>query len=310
MTGAAFLTGRPRLIRPVLIGFTVLCLADWVLIEDFGFLGGLGTDPNSMIPMALLAIAGYLALAAAPCRAAEPAAAARRRRLADRARLARDRVRPAAVRQSVAAASIQSVAAVGAIGLIILGAAPMAAAQANPVADTDPGAGHRRLQRPAQLSRPRLQPHRPARPDRHAGQPARQGGAADVPRPGVHDGLPADRAGVPPGRPAARRRLPPRRAGRDQLQPLYTQVGYLQAFDRQEGLDRVPNWLYLTGTRAQLQQVWQRYGLPMQILPAGSMIGHGDYAFVIDQHGHMPPGTGLRPRPGHRRPPSRRSPPS
>ena len=40
------------------------------------------------------------------------------------------------MRQSVAAASIQSVASVGAIGLIILGAAPMAAAQANPVADT------------------------------------------------------------------------------------------------------------------------------------------------------------------------------
>ena len=44
----------------------MLCLADWVLIEDLGFLGGLGTDPNSMIPMALLAAAGYLALARAP----------------------------------------------------------------------------------------------------------------------------------------------------------------------------------------------------------------------------------------------------
>ena len=66
VTGAAFLSGRPRLIRPVLIGFTVLCLADWVLIEDLGFLGGLGTDPNSMIPFVLLAAAGYLALARAP----------------------------------------------------------------------------------------------------------------------------------------------------------------------------------------------------------------------------------------------------
>ena len=68
ITGAAFLSGRPRLIRPVLIGFTVLCLADWVLIEDLGFLGGLGTDPNSMIPFALLAAAGYLALARAPAK--------------------------------------------------------------------------------------------------------------------------------------------------------------------------------------------------------------------------------------------------
>ena len=137
VTGAVFLSGRPRLIRPVLIGFTVLCLADWVLIEDFGFLGGLGTDPNSMIPFVLLAVAGYLALARAPAEAAEPAAAgAAGPGWRDRARLARDRVRPQAVRRSVAAASIESVASVGAIGLIVLGAAPMAVAQANPVADT------------------------------------------------------------------------------------------------------------------------------------------------------------------------------
>ena len=53
----------------------MLCLADWVLIEDLGFLGGLGTDPNSMIPFVLLAAAGYLALARVPAEAAEPAAA-------------------------------------------------------------------------------------------------------------------------------------------------------------------------------------------------------------------------------------------
>ena len=38
------------------------CLADWVLIEDLGFLGGVGTDPNSMIPMALIFISGYVAM--------------------------------------------------------------------------------------------------------------------------------------------------------------------------------------------------------------------------------------------------------
>ncbi|MGH3152154.1 MAG: hypothetical protein ACRDOB_15710 [Streptosporangiaceae bacterium] len=74
--GAAFLSDRQWLIRPGLIAFTVLCLADWVLIQDLGFLGGVGTDPNSMIPFILLAWAGYLALTrpAAPDRpAADPA---------------------------------------------------------------------------------------------------------------------------------------------------------------------------------------------------------------------------------------------
>ena len=70
--GVAFLTGRPEVIRPALAAFLLLCLADWVLVEDFGFLGGLGTDPNSMIPLALLAVGGWLALT----RAAEPAAVA------------------------------------------------------------------------------------------------------------------------------------------------------------------------------------------------------------------------------------------
>src|SRR5208283_2747281 len=52
------------------------CLADWVLVQDLGFLGGLGTDPNSMIPMALLFSAGYLALAPAPQEATVPQEAA------------------------------------------------------------------------------------------------------------------------------------------------------------------------------------------------------------------------------------------
>src|SRR5262249_49044958 len=60
LIGAAFLTGRRRLARPALIAFTVLCLAAWVLIEDIGIFGGLGTDPNSMIPFILLAASGYL----------------------------------------------------------------------------------------------------------------------------------------------------------------------------------------------------------------------------------------------------------
>ena len=56
--GAVFLTGRPRLVRYAVWFGMVFCLADWVLVEDFGFLGGLGTDPNSMIPWILLFFGG------------------------------------------------------------------------------------------------------------------------------------------------------------------------------------------------------------------------------------------------------------
>jgi cytochrome oxidase Cu insertion factor (SCO1/SenC/PrrC family) len=289
VTGAVFVTGRPQLIRPVLIGFTLMCVADWVLIEDFGFFGGLGTDPNSMIPMALIAIAGYLALAPVLVTAAEPgqATAAQNASWRDRARLALDRARPAAVRQSVAAASIQSVTSVGAIGLIVLGAAPMAAAQANPVADTI-------LAQAINGSSNQVNYPAPAFSliDQHGrtvtltslrgkvilltflddtcttdcpliAQEFRQAGQL----------LAADTRNV--------------ELVAINYNPVNTQVSYIQAFDRQEGLSGVPNWLYLTGAPSELQQVWHAYGLPVEVLPAGSMIGHGDYAFVIDQVGHM-----------------------
>ena len=81
--------------------------------------------------------------------------------------------------------------------------------------------------------------------------------------------------------------------------PLYTQVSYLQAFDQQEGLNGVRNWKYLTGTPAQLARVWARYGAgPAEVLPAGAMIGHGDYAFVIDKRGHIRRELDFDPGPG------------
>jgi cytochrome oxidase Cu insertion factor (SCO1/SenC/PrrC family) len=81
--------------------------------------------------------------------------------------------------------------------------------------------------------------------------------------------------------------------------PIYTQLSYIQAFDRQERLTGVRNWRFLTAPRSQLQQVWQRYGVPpAEVLPAGSMIGHGDYAFVIDQNGHLRQELGFDTGPG------------
>jgi len=75
--GLAFASARRPLIRPAIIGFALLCLADWVLVQDLGFFGGLGTDPNSMIPFALLAVAGYLALTRVPAALPVPASLAR-----------------------------------------------------------------------------------------------------------------------------------------------------------------------------------------------------------------------------------------
>ena len=298
--GAAFLTGQPRLIRPAVIAFGVLCVADWVLIEDIGLFGGLGTDPNSMIPMALLAAAGYLALARAPAPApaAAPAAGAGAATATVPAMTWTDRLRVAATPRTLASASIRSVASAGAIGIIILGAAPMAAAQANPVADPILAQAINGSSAPVNYPAPAF-----SLTDQHG----RNVTLASLRGKVVLLTFLDDTCSVDCPLIAQEFRQAGQLLGADSRRvelvainynPLYTQVSYIRAFDRQEGLAGVTDWLYLTGTRAQLQQVWHRYGVSVEILPAGSMIGHGDYAFVIDQAGHMRRELGFDTGPG------------
>jgi cytochrome oxidase Cu insertion factor (SCO1/SenC/PrrC family) len=70
------------------------------------------------------------------------------------------------------------------------------------------------------------------------------------------------------------------------LSPAGRSVRSLQAFDQREGLNLVPGWLYLTGTLAQLRQVWHEYGTAAQ-----------DEIYVIDSAGHVRQkyGTGAGP---------------
>ena len=51
-------------------------------------------------------------------------------------------------------------------------------------------------------------------------------------------------------------------------------------------MDKVSNWLYLTGSDSELLDAWNAYGVQVQVEPAGSMIAHSDLAYVIDPTGH------------------------
>jgi cytochrome oxidase Cu insertion factor (SCO1/SenC/PrrC family) len=324
LIGAAFLSGKRRLVRPAVIAFVVLCLADWVLIEDFGFFGGLGTDPNSMIPFALLAVSGYLALAPEAAPAAERAPAAGTASPAVPATTSvpateaaspsaptpapvpapvatagwRDRLRPASLRQSVATTSFRTVVSVGALGLIILGAAPMAAAQASPNADPILAESIAGSSTPLNL---------PAGDFRLTDQHGRTVSLASLRGkvvlltfldPVCTSDCPLiaqefRQAGQVLGATSRQVELVAIVAN-----PVYHQVAYTRAFDRQEHLTQVPNWLYLTGSVAQLQQVWKAYAIGAFILPAGSMIGHPDLAYVIDQRGRIRREFSTAPGPG------------
>jgi cytochrome oxidase Cu insertion factor (SCO1/SenC/PrrC family) len=67
--------------------------------------------------------------------------------------------------------------------------------------------------------------------------------------------------------------------------PTYTSLAYTRAFDLQEGLNTVPNWLYLTGSVNQLATVWHYFGIEVEDLPAGAMAAHNDIAYVINAKG-------------------------
>ena len=299
--GVAFCVGTARVVRPALAVAVVLCVADWVLVQDLGVLGGVGTDPNSMIPLVLLAAASYLALARAPAVAAQPAtvpAAADQPATGPATASWRVRLRAATAPRRLATANISSVAAVGAIGVIILGAAPMAAAQASPVADTILAQAIDGASTPLDGPAPAF-----TLTDQHGRDVSLASLRGKVVLltfldPVCTSDCPLEaqefrQAGQLLG--AASRRV---ELVAIVANPVDYQLGYTQAFDRQERLDGVPNWLFLTGDPAVLAQVWRGYGVTAQIEAAGSMIGHSEYAYVIDSHGRLRQEMNFDPGPG------------
>ena len=329
--GAIFLTGRARLVRYAVWFGIVFCLADWVLVQDLGFLGGLGTDPNSMIPMALLFSAGYLALAPA----AQEATVSQEATVAEETAVAveaaglatagvtggsgparsdesigdsgtgggsgtagwRRRLRPGALGAALATARARSVAAVAALVVILIGAAPMASAAADRTAD-------------------------PILALAIAGNST----VLNLPAPGFsltdQNGQTVSLASLR-GKVVLMTFLDPvcstdcpiiaqefKQTGQllgaqDKnvelvavvANPTYRSTIFTRAFDRQEGLNTVPNWLYLTGSLSQLSAVWQHYGVTVQNLPAGAMSAHNDLAVVIDSSGVIREEVGADPGP-------------
>jgi cytochrome oxidase Cu insertion factor (SCO1/SenC/PrrC family) len=279
-------TWLPRL---TIIAMVVLCVADWVLIEDFGFFGGLGTDPNSMIPMALVGVSGYLALtrpAAQP--AAVPAAGPGWR----------EQLRPARLARSFGAASTRAVLAGWALAIIVLGAAPMAVAQASPNADPIIARAIDGDAAPLDFAAPAFT---------LTDQDGRQVSLASLRGKVVlltflDPVCTSDCPLIAQEFRQADQVLGARSRGVELVaivaNPLYRSVAYTRAFDTQERLAGLPNWLYLTGTLAQLQQAWKNYAVAAEILPAGGMIAHSDVAYVIDATGHTRTELNVDPGPG------------
>ncbi len=80
--------------------------------------------------------------------------------------------------------------------------------------------------------------------------------------------------------------------------PTYISTAYTRAFTSQENLGQVPNWLFLTGSLSQLADVWHHYGIEVENLPAGAMAAHNDLAFVIGADGKVQQEISDDPGPG------------
>jgi cytochrome oxidase Cu insertion factor (SCO1/SenC/PrrC family) len=312
---------RPGLLRAAIVFLAVLCLADWVLVQDIGFFGGLGTDPNSMIPLLLLVIAGYLALAPVPAtvpaqtvaagqavagqavvpalavtagQAVVPAQAVAPDQTAEAVPATAaaanggwaDRFRPAALRRSIGTASARSVVSAGAVGMILLGAAPMAAAQASRAADPVLAES---------ITGPSGPLNYPAPPFRLTGPHGRPVSLASLRGKAVLLTFldPACTTGCPVAQEfrgagqllgASSRKVA---LVAITLSPGYRSAAVIGAFNRRERLDSVPNWLFLTGSPLQLQRVWQAYSVTASGLSAGAATGHTGRAYVIDPAGHV-----------------------
>jgi cytochrome oxidase Cu insertion factor (SCO1/SenC/PrrC family) len=299
--GVLFLSGRTRWVRVGVVGGAVFCLAAWVLVQDMAFFGGVGTDPNSMIPMTLVFVAGYLALRAAPVTQPvvvpvvvpvvgtvpgtvpeEVPASSGAGRTAVGARPARGwsgRFSPATLLGAVVAA--------GAFGVVLVGAIPMAAGTANPHPDT-------------------------ILTEALNGSPLLENG----PAPGFSL---IDQAGRAVsltslhGKTIALTFLDPvctsdcpviaqqfhqadtqlGASARHTVfiavvaNPVYRSLAYVRAFDSQERLAGVRNWLFLTGSARALRTVWNDYGYQVVTEGDGGMVAHSEQAYIIDAAGRL-----------------------
>ena len=313
-TGLALASGRRAVLRPAIGLLLVLCAAVWVLVQDLGVFGGLGTDPNSMIPFALVAVGGYLALAGAPALAEAPGLAAVPADAPAPASAAadapepitpsgperrwRDRLRPRRLAALIGNASPRTLGAIGALGMAIIGVIPLATASASASASPILAQAIDGSSAPLDFKAPAF-----TLTNQHGQTVSLTSLRGKVVLLTFLD--PVCTSDCPLI--AQEFRQADQLLGGQSRQvelvavvtnPVYTQSGYTAAFDRQEHLSTLPNWQYLTGSVGQLRKVWRQYGIAAQILPAGGMIGHSDIAYVIDRSGRTRTELNFDPGPG------------
>ncbi len=297
VVGAALLVARPRLMKWAIVLAAVVCLADWVLVQDLGVFGGVGTDPNSMPPMLLLVIAGYVQLVRPAVPVAVPAATS------FAAAVKPGAVAPAPVLNGGGASregplprlsrrirqaptySMRLFAGLASLAVIALGAVPMAVAAVSPNADTIVSQAIDGAPDAVDFAAPRFSlenqyGRRVTLASLHSKTVVLTflDPVCTVDCPIIAQEM--KQADKMLGSSARRVVLVAVVAN-----PIFRSVSATQAFDRAEGMAHLANWLYLTGSARQLRQTWRHFGEEVAVVPGGSMIAHNDIVWVIDGSG-------------------------
>jgi len=58
----------------------------------------------------------------------------------------------------------------------------------------------------------------------------------------------------------------------------------VMAFSKEQGLNQLPNWHFLTGDTATLNSIWKSYGIQVVPNPSGD-VQHSSFMYFIDQQG-------------------------
>ena len=68
--------------------------------------------------------------------------------------------------------------------------------------------------------------------------------------------------------------------------PRFNTVSDIRTFDTEQGLSRLPNWQFLTGPLPKLQRVWSYFGVTVQVSPL-AMVGHSQLIYFVDPTGRV-----------------------
>lgn len=237
--------------------------ATWWLAQDFGILGGLGTDPNTALPLGLLLVSAWPRRARSA--AAEPVAASD--------------ASPRSWRPAAAAMAVFGVGAVLVAPLVVIGtlAGP---ADAESVA-ADAGGG--------MVSIPHRQSPQFSLTDQNGltiNSAALRGKLTLLT---FLDPVCSDECPVIANQLAETDRELGPLASKIQIvaldsNPVFHRVADVAAFTTSHGLDSLPNWHFLAGPAATLQSLLTSYGIGVAV-PAVGMIQHGEGVYFLAPDG-------------------------